>query len=206
MRETRENASEICRKLRVSAKSRGSGVARRHGWSSEGTPSVTVNRSEDVPISYPKPALGVACTGEKKPCKSARADARTRTGDPFITRERRVNGGRPLAGTSGHVYAANDPVSPLLEWTHVPAGAPAGVPVLYPAMPSVASRRKTGQTAGARPASGGRSGSVSTRARMCSGRIPQQPPTSCAPRSTQLTDALANASGVMSPKIHSGGL
>jgi hypothetical protein len=66
---------------------------------------------------------------------------------------------------------------------------------------------KTGQAVGAQRASfGGEPASMSASARMCSGRIPQQPPTSCAPRSIQLTDALANASGVMSPKIHSGGL
>jgi hypothetical protein len=42
--------------------------------------------SGDVPVSYPKPAARVACAGES-PCKSEEADARTRTGDPFITSE-----------------------------------------------------------------------------------------------------------------------
>jgi hypothetical protein len=48
------------------------------------------------------------------PCKSGRADARTRTGDPFITRERRVRDARPLAGTRGHVFAADQP-----DFTHI---------------------------------------------------------------------------------------
>ena len=45
-----------------------------------------MKRSQDVPVSYPKPALGVAYKGES-PCEYERADARTRTGDPFITSE-----------------------------------------------------------------------------------------------------------------------
>jgi hypothetical protein len=41
------------------------------------TPSLTVNGSEDVPVSYPKLALGVACTGEnpRKCSESRRADS-----------------------------------------------------------------------------------------------------------------------------------
>jgi voltage-gated potassium channel Kch len=38
---------------------------------------------------------------------SCEADARTRTGDPFITREGRVREARPLAGMRGHYFAAN---------------------------------------------------------------------------------------------------
>ena len=36
-----------------------------------------------------------------------KADARTRTGDPFITRERRVRDGRPLCGHARHDLAGN---------------------------------------------------------------------------------------------------
>jgi hypothetical protein len=60
------------------------------------------------------------------------ADARTRTGDPFITRERQVRDARPRAGTCGHLIAGNWPVLPLLRWTRIPARARADVPVLYP--------------------------------------------------------------------------
>jgi len=49
------------------------------------------------------------------------ADARTRTGDPFITRERQVRDTRPREGTRGHVFPGNRAVSPLLQWTGVPA-------------------------------------------------------------------------------------
>jgi hypothetical protein len=39
------------------------------------------------------------CQGRRKPCKRAKADARTRTGAPFITREERVGNARPFGGT-----------------------------------------------------------------------------------------------------------
>jgi hypothetical protein len=39
----------------------------------------------------------------KLPANSQKADARTRTEDPFITRERPVRDARPLKGTRGHV-------------------------------------------------------------------------------------------------------
>jgi hypothetical protein len=41
------------------------------------------------------------------PANRPRADARTRTGDPFITRERQVRDARLLAGTRGHFLAGN---------------------------------------------------------------------------------------------------
>jgi hypothetical protein len=66
-----------------------------------------------------------------------RADARTRTGDPFITRERRVRDGWAREGTPGHVPAAQRAVPRLGRWTGVPACAQADVPVLYPARSSV---------------------------------------------------------------------
>ena len=50
------------------------------------TPSLAVNRSEDVPVSYPEPHSDVA-RAEEVPAKATKADARTRTGDPFITSE-----------------------------------------------------------------------------------------------------------------------
>jgi hypothetical protein len=65
--------------------------------------------------------------------RMGRADARTRTGDPFITRERRVRDGRPRAGTDGHVLAGDWAVLEFGKWTAVPALARADVPVLYPA-------------------------------------------------------------------------
>ena len=40
--------------------------------------------------------------------------------------------GRALAGTRGHIFPGEEAVSPLLQWTHVPARAQADVPVLYP--------------------------------------------------------------------------
>jgi hypothetical protein len=43
--------------------------------------------------------------------RTFRADARTRTGDPFITRERQVGDARPLAGTRGHVFPGTEAVS-----------------------------------------------------------------------------------------------
>ena len=96
------------------------------------TPSLTVNGSEHVPVSYPKAhSLGVP-TQTKAPGNRPEADARTRTGDPFITRERQVRDGRPRAGTRGHVLAGNQVVSRPSEWTRVPARARAYVPVLYP--------------------------------------------------------------------------
>ena len=36
---------------------------------------------------YDGQAVLSRCQGRRKPCKSAEADARTRTGDPFITSE-----------------------------------------------------------------------------------------------------------------------
>jgi hypothetical protein len=41
------------------------------------------------------------------------ADARTRTGDPFITRERQVGDARPRAGTIGHLFPGDQAVSAL---------------------------------------------------------------------------------------------
>jgi hypothetical protein len=80
----------------------------------------------------PDPSLRLGCRVEN-PCKSAKADARTRTGDPFITRERRVRDRRPFTGTRGHVLAADRPDFTHIQWTGVPARARADVPVLYPA-------------------------------------------------------------------------
>ena len=60
------------------------------------------------------------------------ADARTRTEDPFITRERRVRDARPRAGTRGHVLAGVRPFERVGGGTRVPARARADVPVLYP--------------------------------------------------------------------------
>jgi hypothetical protein len=59
-------------------------------------------------------------------------DARTRTGDPFITREGRVGDARPLADTSGYVLAGNCAVLAIVGRTRVDARARAHVPVLYP--------------------------------------------------------------------------
>src|SRR5918996_6475820 len=75
---------------------------------------------------------GPLTTAPWKGLQIERADARTRTGDPFITRGRRLRDGRPRAGTRGHVLAGNWAVLELLGWTRVPARARAHVPVLYP--------------------------------------------------------------------------
>src|SRR5918992_1514508 len=69
---------------------------------------------------------------EESPASEPKADARTRTGDPFITRERQVGDARPRKGTRGDVLARNQAVSRPSEWTRVPARARADVPVLYP--------------------------------------------------------------------------
>src|SRR5918992_2963055 len=69
---------------------------------------------------------------EESPASEPKADARTRTGDPFITRERQVGDARPRKGTRGDVLAGNQAVSRPSEWTRVPARARADVPVLYP--------------------------------------------------------------------------
>jgi len=53
--------------------------------------------------------------------RQEKADARTRTGDPFITREGRVGDARPLAGTRGHVLAGNSSVLQVRQGTLVPA-------------------------------------------------------------------------------------
>jgi hypothetical protein len=72
----------------------------------------------------------VLSRSQKQPLsRTFRADARTRTGDPFITRERGVRDGRPLAGTIGHVFAAKSAVAGFSWWTRVPARAQADVPV-----------------------------------------------------------------------------
>jgi hypothetical protein len=77
--------------------------------------------------------LEAVANGEAgNPASEERADARTRTGDPFITRERRVRDTRARAGTAGHISAGDQPVSPLRQWTQAPARARADVPVLYP--------------------------------------------------------------------------
>src|SRR5215203_6169674 len=78
----------------------------------------------------------------KVPCKSEEADARTRTGDPFITRERQVGDARPRPGTRGRVFPVDHTVSALWQWTRVPARARADVPVLYPAEPRSGQTRK----------------------------------------------------------------
>jgi hypothetical protein len=111
-----------------------------------GTPSLTVNGSGDVPVLYPRVASSVASTGES-PCKSDEADARTRTGDPFITRERRVRDARPREGTRGHVLAGNSMILQLKQWTRVPARARAYVPVLYPAFALAAAVRQEARSA-----------------------------------------------------------
>jgi hypothetical protein len=49
----------------------------------------------------------------KIPANRAKADARTRTGDPFITRERQVGDARPLAGMSGHIFPGDQALSRL---------------------------------------------------------------------------------------------
>ncbi len=48
-----------------------------------------------------------ASASDEKSLEIERADARTRTADPFITREGRVGDARPRAGTRGHVIAGN---------------------------------------------------------------------------------------------------
>ena len=102
-----------------------------------GTTSLTGNRSEMYPFRTPitLSSLHGVVEGDKKSCKSDRADARTRTGDPFITRERQVRDGRPLASSRGHVSAGNWTVLEGNEGTGVPARARADVPVLYPRPP-----------------------------------------------------------------------
>jgi hypothetical protein len=59
----------------------------------------------------------------KIPANRAKADARTRTGDPFITSERRVRDARPLAGTRGQVFPGDQAISRLCQWTGVSARA-----------------------------------------------------------------------------------
>jgi hypothetical protein len=56
-------------------------------------------------------APGAAFHPQKNPAKAAKADARTRTGDPFITRERQVGDARALAGTRGHLSPGERAVS-----------------------------------------------------------------------------------------------
>src|ERR687892_1908571 len=83
------------------------------------------------PFRTRKPRSGAA-TAKENPAKWPKADARTRTGDPFITRERRVRDARPRAGTCGHVLAGVRPFERVGGGTRVPARARADVPVLYP--------------------------------------------------------------------------
>jgi hypothetical protein len=71
-------------------------------------------------------------TDQPEPRLVDRADARARTGDPFITREGQARDGRPLAGTGGHVFPGDEAVPRLIQWTRIPARARADVPVLYP--------------------------------------------------------------------------
>src|SRR5918999_5314454 len=78
-----------------------------------------------------RPRASVVSAEESSPSEP-KADARTRTGDPFITRERRVRDARPLAGTAGHAFSGDQAVSALEEWTRVRARARADVPVSYP--------------------------------------------------------------------------
>ena len=56
-------------------------------------------------------------TQTKAPATRPKADARTRTGDPFITREGRVRNTRPPADTCGHVFPASLLVRPSRMWT-----------------------------------------------------------------------------------------
>src|SRR5918994_5440790 len=77
--------------------------------------------------------MKVLDASQKRPLsRTFQADARTRTGDPFITRERRVRDARPRAGTRGHVLAGVRPFERVGGGTRVPARARADVPVLYP--------------------------------------------------------------------------
>src|SRR5918996_6253195 len=83
------------------------------------------------PFRTRKPRSGAA-TAKENPAKWPKADARTRTGDPFITREKQVRDGRPRAGTWRHLLAGNWVLSQASRWTRVPASARVDVPVLYP--------------------------------------------------------------------------
>ncbi len=73
------------------------------------TTSLTVKGQKMYPFRTRSPRFSVA-NAEETPAKAAKADARTRTGDPFITREGRVRDARPFAGTSGHVLAGKEAV------------------------------------------------------------------------------------------------
>jgi hypothetical protein len=55
------------------------------GRREESTSSVSVNRSEDVSVSYPP--SDPACCQSSKTLRTGEADARIRTADPFITSE-----------------------------------------------------------------------------------------------------------------------
>jgi hypothetical protein len=101
---------------------------------------------------------------QKRPRKIdlRQADARTRTGDPFITRERRVEDARPLAGMRGYVFAGDKAISRLCQCTGVSARVRAHVPVLYPA-----SWRSRGLPVA-------RSTGLADVARRVSGRFPPQ--------------------------------
>ena len=86
------------------------------------------------PFRTQRPRAGFAGTDEI-PANGPKADARTRTADPFITSEGRVRDARPLGGTSGHVLAGNGAVLQPTHWTRLPARVRACVPVLYPSGP-----------------------------------------------------------------------
>jgi hypothetical protein len=78
-------------------------------WPYRGTPSQPENRSEmsrfvPCPPSRAFPALSSVT---KVPANGTKADARTRTGDPFITRERRVRNARTRSSARGHVLAGS---------------------------------------------------------------------------------------------------
>ena len=68
-----------------------------------------------------------------KPASVLEADARTRTGDPFITRQRRVRNGRPRRSTEVHEVPGNTADWRQHERTVEPALVRPHVPDLYPA-------------------------------------------------------------------------
>lgn len=71
-----------------------------------------------------------------------RADARTRAGDPFITRQRRVRNGRPGKATRGHAIAGKRLILSSRARTCEPAPAVPHVPVLYPAVEAVSTNAR----------------------------------------------------------------
>jgi hypothetical protein len=135
------------------------------------TTMLRITRSQGV-----RTQRGPPVASNEKCLQVREADARIRTADPFITRERPVGDARPLAGTRGRILTGNQLFHRRQKWTRVPARPPADVPVCTRPRRTLSRRaRATRLLLWARPCTTSRS-SRSPSSGSTARTVPAEPP------------------------------